>query len=81
VEAGIAQGIQMMADMIGSMESQAEAEKVEARPEPVEAAEKPEAGGCPFSRLASEKPEEARAALNEIPVMSEMERKRRDLTN
>jgi nucleotide-binding universal stress UspA family protein len=79
VEDGIAQGIQMMADMIGSMESQAEAEKVEARPEPVEAAEKPEAGGCPFAKLASEKPEEARAALNEISVMSEMERKRREI--
>jgi hypothetical protein len=82
VEAGIAQGIEMMADMIGQME----AEKAEPAPVKVEAhgsdgTDKAAGQGCPFAKLASDKPEEARAALNEISVMSEMERKRRDLTN
>lgn len=89
VEAGIAQGIEMMATMIGEMEGQ------KADPKPAngsngnganghaQAEEKPSqaapGGSCPFSKLASEKPEEARAALNEISVMSEMERRRREL--
>jgi hypothetical protein len=89
VEAGIAQGIEMMADMIGQMEAE-KAEPVtpvKAAPETAHSeaqakAEGPSQGqGCPFAKLASDKPEEARAALNEISVMSEMERKRRDLTN
>ena len=89
VEAGIAQGLEMMATMIGEMEGQ----KAEAKPANggngngtnghAKAEEKPAqaaaGGSCPFSKLASEKPEEARAALNEISVMSEMERKRREI--
>ena len=89
VEAGIDQGVQMMADMIGQME----AEKKEAPAQAAaptnggngtngatqKAAGEAQTGGCPFSKLASENPDEARSALNEISVMSEMERKRREM--
>ena len=83
VEDGIAQGVQMMADMIGQMEGE-KAAPAEAAPEnggtdAAQAAEEAKAGGCPFAKLASDDPDEARAALNEVSVMSEMERKRREM--